>query len=105
MDRPDLAARIEWVSRTQGDGLGYDIVSFDSATFKNIHIEVKTTNCDKDFPFYASQREIDASIELGDSYRLYRVFNFSLRPQFYQVSGDLRGEFRLEPRAYQLYRL
>ena len=66
------------VAYTRRNGLGYDIVSFgDSATGKNIYIEVKTTNCDKDFPFYASQCEIDASIELGDSYRLYRVFNFS----------------------------
>jgi hypothetical protein len=105
LDRGDLAARIEWVSQTQGDGLGYDIVSYDSKTSERIYIEVKTTNCDKDFPFYASQCEIDASIELGDCYRLYRVFNFSLRPQFYQVGGDLRGEFRVEPRAYQLYRL
>lgn len=75
--RADLAENVEWVSDTRGDGLGYDILSFDPATGTEIYIEVKTTNCGPDFPSYASLTEIDACIELGSR---YRVFNFSTAP-------------------------
>ena len=30
--RHDLADKVEWVSKTQGDGLGYDVLSFDAET-------------------------------------------------------------------------
>lgn len=103
--RADLAEKVEWVSDTRGDGLGYDILSFDPAMGTEIYIEVKTTNCGHDFPFYASQGEVDASAELGSRYRLYRVFNFSTEPQFYIVAGDLRQGFNLRARAYELRRV
>lgn len=102
--RADLAEKVEWVSDTRGDGLGYDILSFDPATGAEIYIEVKTTNCGPDFPFYASLTEVDASIELGSRYRLYRVFNFSTEPQFYVVAGGLDQGFTLRPRTYELRR-
>lgn len=102
--RADLASRIEHVSETQGDGLGYDITSFDAATGDPVYIEVKTTNCDRDFPFYLSQGELDASIELGGSYRLYRVFNFSTSPQFYRVEGDLSQGLCLRAGTYEARR-
>lgn len=102
--RADLAERVEWVSDTRGDGLGYDILSFDPASGDEIYIEVKTTNCGQDFPFYASQGEVDASIELGPNYRLYRVFNFSTAPQFYVVAGGLDQGFTLTARTYEVRR-
>jgi hypothetical protein len=103
--RADLAEKVEWASDTRGDGLGYDILSFDPATGAEIYIEVKTTNCGPDFPFYASQAEVDASIELGPRYRLYRVSNFSTAPQFYIVAGDLNQGFTLRARAYEVRRM
>lgn len=102
--RTDLAEKVEWVSDTRGDGLGYDILSFDPATGAEIYIEVKTTNCGQDFPFYASQGEVDASTELGSRYRLYRVFNFSTSPQFYVVAGGLDQGFTLRARTYEVRR-
>lgn len=102
--RTDLAEKVEWVSDTRGDGLGYDILSFDPATGAEIYIEVKTTNCGQEFPFYASQGEVDASTELGSRYRLYRVFNFSTEPQFYVVAGGLDQGFTLRARTYEVRR-
>jgi Domain of unknown function (DUF3883) len=39
---PDLAGRVRWVARDDGDGLGYDVLSF-TGDGRERHIEVKTT--------------------------------------------------------------
>jgi hypothetical protein len=41
--RDDLARRVEWVASTVGDGLGFDILSFDELDGSERFIEVKTT--------------------------------------------------------------
>lgn len=102
--RSDLAAKIDWVSETQGDGLGYDIRSFDPISGAEIFIEVKTTNCGRDFPFYVTSNELEVSKALGPAFRLFRVFNFSSSPQFYQLSGSLAEAFQLVPRTYEARR-
>lgn len=98
--RDDLCAYVEWVSDTHGDRLGYDIASFDPASSEPLHIEVKTTNCGRDSPFYVSVNEVKVSAELGARYRLYRLFNFSTVPQFFQLAGDLAVSLDLAPRLY-----
>ncbi len=50
-----LAERIEQVSKTQGDGLGYDIASFELDGRESL-IEVKTTSFGALTPFFASRR-------------------------------------------------
>lgn len=55
---PDLSQRIEHVSQTKGDGLGYDILSFDSQG-NEIFIEVKTTTQGKNTPFYMTSNEVN----------------------------------------------
>lgn len=102
--RADLAEKIQWVSESQGDGVGYDIVSFEPESGEAIYIEVKTTNCGRDFPFYVSANEVRASAELGAKFRLYRVFNFSAVPRFYKVAGNLADAFDLVPRSYEARR-
>jgi hypothetical protein len=102
--RADLAARVEWVSETQGDGLGFDILSFDATTNEAVYIEVKTTNCGRDFPFYVSANEVESSATLGPAFRLFRVFNFSSSPQVYQLPGNLADTFQLLPRSYEARR-
>ena len=74
-----LADWIEQVSRTQGDGLGYDIASFELDGVERL-IEVKTTNFGAMTPFFASTREISVSEEQADHFRLYRVFKFRDQP-------------------------
>jgi hypothetical protein len=102
--RADLAARVDWIADREGDGLGYDIASYDPATGSPIYIEVKTTNSGAEFPFYLSPNEIEASVDLGAQYRLYRVFNLSTSPQFYSVQGNLQEAFHLKPRMYEARR-
>jgi len=58
----DLADRIEHVARTRGDGLGYDIQSFEVDGRPRL-IEVKTTRFGALTPFFASQNEVEFSDE------------------------------------------
>ena len=41
--RDDLAQRVVWASETIGDGLGFDILSFDEADDSERMLEIKTT--------------------------------------------------------------
>lgn len=98
--RADLAARVQWISKEQGDGLGYDVASFDHVDHEPMVIEVKTTNAGAELSFYVSNNELKQSKEMESRYRLYRVFNFSKAPQFYEVIGDLEVALNLTPSTY-----
>ncbi|HQR43569.1 MAG TPA: DUF3883 domain-containing protein, partial [Gemmatales bacterium] len=52
--RDDLAQRVVWASQDIGDGLGFDIISFDEADDSERMIEVKATGLGKFFPFYVT---------------------------------------------------
>src|SRR5580658_8867394 len=43
LQRPDLADKVRWIAEEDGDGAGYDILSFDRTGRERL-IEVKTTN-------------------------------------------------------------
>lgn len=95
-----LAERIEHVAKTQGDGLGYDIVSFDS-TGKERLIEVKTTSFGSMTPFFASRREVTVSEEQASAYSLYRVFKFRETPKIFVLDGSLRHNCVLDAVQYR----
>jgi hypothetical protein len=97
----DRAKEVRWVSREIGDGLGYDITSYDD-NGDEIYIEVKTTRGDKYTPFYLSEAERQSALRLASSYRLYRVFQFSKRPRIYVLAGSLDGAVAMEPIAYRV---
>ena len=63
-------------SKEIGDGLGYDIISFDNKG-KEIHIEVKTTRTANVDGFYMTRREIEESHNPGFQYKIYRLYNFN----------------------------
>lgn len=63
----------EYVANTIGDGLGYDILSYDKDG-NEIHIEVKMTRTSNEYGFFMSKREIEES--LRSRYKIYRVYNF-----------------------------
>jgi hypothetical protein len=90
-----LAERIEHVSQTRGNGLGYDIKSFDVDGGER-HIEVKTTAFGARTPFFASAREVAVSAELP-TFHLYRVFNFREAPHIFALAGSLRNHCILDP--------
>ena len=91
-----LADRIEHVSRTRGDGLGYDIQSFEEDGRDRL-IEVKTTRFGSMTPFFASRNEVEVSEERQGDYRLYRLFSFRTQPRLFTLAGSLRASCKLEP--------
>ncbi len=98
--RHHLANRIEHVSRTQGDGLGYDIVSFELDGMERL-IEVKTTSFGAMMPFFASRREVTVSSQRAEQFRLYRVFKFREAPKLFVLPGALELNCILDPVQYR----
>ncbi len=101
LGRTTLAERVEHVSATRGDGLGYDVRSFEPSGREKF-IEVKTTRSIKQLPFLVSRNEVEFSAEVPDRFHLYRVFQFN-KPQmgFYSLVGSLRSTTTLDPVMYQ----
>ncbi|GGX21390.1 hypothetical protein GCM10007242_30700 [Pigmentiphaga litoralis] len=96
----DLYGRVDWVADSIGDGLGYDILSFDSSEKKR-YIEVKTTNGSYSSSFIVSRNELDFAKEVGPAFYLYRVFQFREQPKLYMLQGDLSDKLHLEPMDYR----
>ena len=99
--RPDLVDEIEWTSKEVGDGLGYDIRSFDTSNERELFIEVKTTNHDKHRPFFITKNEVRFSKEEKDRYKLYRVYHFLTFPRLFQLPGAVDRHVHLEPQNYE----
>jgi hypothetical protein len=97
--RPDLAKRIIWVSRDEGDGAGFDIRSFNDDESPRL-IEVKTTGLGKYHAFYVSPNEVAVSEREAARYHLYRLFAFGRDPRLYMLQGALSAVCRLEPSQY-----
>lgn len=96
----DLANRVEHVSTSRGDGIGYDIHSFDNNGSDRL-IEVKTTRFGQLTPFYASAGEVSASEREGDRYHLYRLFKFGVAPKIFYLRGSLRLNSELIPTMFR----
>ena len=99
--RDDLAARVEWTSRERGDGVGFDILSFDEVDDTERMIEVKGTRSGRHTPFYVSQNEVRCSDDMSEQYQLYRVFNMSTQPHLYILHGSLSSTCQLEAVTYR----
>jgi hypothetical protein len=63
----------EQVSKTKGDGLGYDILSY-TKDGKEKYIEVKSTRGDYRGAFYITASELKKSMQSSDQFYLYRLF-------------------------------
>ena len=96
----ELFSRVDWVSDRLGDGAGYDILSFDSAS-KSRYIEVKTTNGAYASSFIISRNELDFSREVEDAFYLYRLFQFRDAPSMYVLRDDVSKQLHLEPVDYR----
>jgi hypothetical protein len=92
----NLADRIDHVAVSQGDGLGYDILSFETDGRERL-IEVKTTRFGPLTPFFASRNEVDFSADQHKGFQLYRLFKFSERPRLFTLPGSLRLTCQLDP--------
>ncbi|MCG2462951.1 DUF3883 domain-containing protein [Flavobacteriaceae bacterium F89] len=70
-----LADKVKHVAKNQGDGSGFDILSFDLDGNEK-YIEVKTTKGSLNSTFYITRNELERSKIEKDKYFLYRVYNF-----------------------------
>lgn len=102
-----LAARVEHVVATRGDGLGFDVLSFET-NGKERHIEVKTSRYGAATPFYITDNEVKVSESTPESYWLYRLYDFPRhrnsgrhRAPAYRLRGNLRTALDLQPVNYR----
>jgi hypothetical protein len=97
--KDNLADSLEWVSRDQGDGLGFDILSRNlNGTDK--YIEVKTTKLSQKTPFFFSSNEYKFSLENQENYHLYRLYNFSDKTKMFTLTGSFDDFCHVEPIQY-----
>lgn len=97
---PELAARVEHVSKTRGDGLGYDILSYCPDGTPR-HIEVKTTSYGAHTPMFISVNEVAQSELSPETYWVYRVFELRSAPKFFMIKGSIPKSFVLEAASYR----
>ena len=95
-----LAERIEHVSRTKGDGLGYDILSFEPDGGER-YIEVKTTAYLAETPFFVSPNEIAFSDCHAEQFHLYRLFDFRQAPRMFTLPGAVGAHCQLDPVSFK----
>ncbi|WP_212524839.1 DUF3883 domain-containing protein, partial [Actibacterium sp. MT2.3-13A] len=88
--REDLARKIRWVSREDGDGAGYDILSF-SLKGQERFLEVKATKGHARTPFYVSANEKSFADDCPDRFRLYRLYDLASTPPGLRNPAALRG--------------
>lgn len=94
--------KIEHISQTEGDGAGYDILSYDGKGNKK-HIEVKTTCGGFNTPFYLTEREKQASENI-ENYFIYRVYDFDFlkyTAKIQELDKRAISKLKLEPIIYK----
>lgn len=95
----------EHVSKTEGDGLGYDIRAFDESD-NEIHIEVKASKTKYSDGFEMTVNEVAASLE-ETPYKIYFVHDLDLTSKEYKIKiydGPFTDEsFKMVPSTYKIY--
>jgi hypothetical protein len=99
LGKKKLADRVEHVSVTQGDNVGFDVFSFNE-NGKDKYIEVKTTAYGPLTPFYVTANEVSTSRKMASDYYLYRTFEFRRKPKIFNKQGPLEKSFNLDPTQY-----
>lgn len=94
-----LAARIEHVAESRGDGDGFDVLSFEESGRERL-IEVKTTRYGKQTPFFVTRNELKVSQERPEEYQVYRLFSFRRTPRLFVLPGAISETCRLDPAVY-----
>lgn len=95
-----LAAKVEHVSKTQGDGLGFDVLSFDECGREQF-IEVKTTTFAKETPFFASSSEVRFAQRHAERFFLFRLFEFRKRPRCFTLPGEIQNHCAMDPVSFR----
>ncbi|MDR9398781.1 DUF3883 domain-containing protein [Salibacter sp.] len=88
--KSNLAEQVRWISKEEGDGAGFDILS-KNPNGTDRFIEVKNTKLGKETPFYFSRNELLFSQSKSNNFYLYRLFNFEQEPRLFIKSGSLNS--------------
>lgn len=99
-NRTDLAKKVRWVAAEDGDGAGYDVLSF-APTGEESLIEVKTTNGSARTPFFLTRNEFETAVENANRWRIYRVHLFSSDPRIFTVAPPLEEALILRPETWR----
>jgi hypothetical protein len=99
-DRSDLARKVRWVAKEDGDGAGYDILSFDFSGRERL-LEVKTTSGHQTTPFYLSENERLLSEERPEAFRLVRLYGFGRDTRAFELLPPLSSSVMLRPANYR----
>lgn len=94
------ADQVRWISKDEGDGAGFDILS-KNQNGKDKYIEVKTTKLGKETPFYFSRNELLFSQEHSNNYHLYRLFNVEDDAKMFTKTGVLNEVCHSIPMTYK----
>lgn len=99
--RADLAKKIRWIAAEDGDGAGYDVLSFDVAGRQSL-LEVKTTNGSVRTPFFLTRNELALATERPADWRIYRVHLFAKEPRIFTIVPPLEGAVNLSPDTWRV---
>lgn len=97
--RDDLASKVRWTSVQDGDGLGFDILSFDADGRERL-IEVKTTNGWERTPFHISRNELAIADARPEEWCLMRLWNFARAPSAFSLRSPLNDHTQLTATSF-----
>lgn len=103
----ELANRIEHSSKVIGDGLGYDIKSFNKDGSLR-YIEVKTTTQSNQAAFYMSANEVEFARIHKNAFYIYRVYKLNEKCRtglVYEISGKTlldEHEYVFQPTQFKI---
>lgn len=100
LDRRDLAKKVPWISQEDGDGAGYDILSFDPHGKERL-LEVKTTNGSARTPFFLSRNEREVAEERPEEWRVYRVHHFAKDARIFTIAPPLEVSLNLAAETWR----
>lgn len=98
--RSDLARKVRWVAEEEGDGAGYDVLSFEPSGEERL-LEVKTTNGSARTPFFLTRNECRCAEERAEDWRIYRVHLFATERRIFSIAPPLRQSVNLRAETWR----
>jgi hypothetical protein len=95
-----LAAQVEHSARVRGDGLGFDVLSYEISGQERF-IEVKTTSFAKETPFFATAAEVEFARRNANQFNVYRLFQFKSDPKYFVLPGAIEQHCYLDPQSFR----
>jgi hypothetical protein len=95
-----LSNKVRWIAAEEGDGAGYDILSFDLSGSSRF-LEVKTTNGSARTPFFLTRNECEQALQRPKEWRIYRVHLFAKSPRVFTIAPPLAGAVILRPESWR----